>query len=333
MSEDINDATDEKKRLQQLTQAVVALLRPETKVRDAVEELRRLVPEHLFTYAYVTTGEGKLKGVVVMRDLLFADPDSTVEKVMIAEPFYFRADLPMEEAFQEALHRHYPEYPVCDKSGKLVGVIRGEALFREQTINVSAQMGTSVGVEKEERLSTPILTSLKFRYPWLQINLFTAFLAAGVVSMFQGTIEKVVVLAAFLPVLAGQSGNTGCQALAVALRGLTLGDFGPGEEKRVMIKEGLLGLMNGALVGVVAGIGMYIFAICQGATNALTLGAIVFAAMVGSCSISGVSGAFIPLALKRFGADPATASSIFVTTATDIGSMGLFLFLAAHFAI
>jgi magnesium transporter len=212
-------------------------------------------------------------------------------------------------------------------------VIRGEALFREQTINVSAQMGTSVGVEKEERLSTPILQSLKFRYPWLQINLFTAFLAAGVVSMFQGTIEKVVVLAAFLPVLAGQSGNTGCQALAVALRGLTLGDFGPGEERRVMIKEGVLGFLNGTLVGIVAGIGMFIFAAFQGAANGLTLALIVVAAMIGSCTISGVAGAFIPLALKRLGADPATASSIFVTTATDIGSMGLFLFLAAHFAL
>lgn len=333
MPAETESPSSDSNRLQPLINPVMAKLRPDIKVREAVEQLRRLVPEHLFTYAYATGENDRLLGVLVMRDLLFADPEASVSSVMIPGPFFLTRDMPMEEAFQEALHRHYPEYPVCDSNGTLLGVVRGEALFREQTIHVSAQMGTSVGVEKEERLSTPILRSLKFRYPWLQINLFTAFLAAGVVSMFQGTIEKVVVLAAFLPVLAGQSGNTGCQALAVALRGLTLGDFGPGEERRVMIKEGILGLLNGTLVGIVAGIGMYIFASLQGATNGITLAFIVLAAMVGSCTISGVAGAFIPLALKRLGADPATASSIFVTTATDIGSMGLFLALAAHFAL
>ena len=185
-----------------------------------------------------------------------------------------------------------------------------------------------VGVEKEERLSTPWPRSLRFRHPWLQLNLLTAFLAAAVVGFFQGTIDKLVVLAVFLPVLAGQSGNTGCQALAVTLRGLTLGELRHGSGRRLVLKEALLGLLNGALVGVTAGLGMYVVARSQGNPAAVLLGVVVLLAMVGSCVVSGLAGVLIPLTLRRIGADAATASSIFLTTATDVTSMGLFLALA-----
>jgi magnesium transporter len=185
-----------------------------------------------------------------------------------------------------------------------------------------------VGVEKEERLSTPWTRSLLFRHPWLQLNLLTAFLAAAVVGAFQDTIDKLVVLAVFLPVLAGQSGNTGCQALAVTLRGLTLGELRSGRERALVMKEALLGLLNGALVGVTAGIGMFVVARLQSNPSAPLLAFVVFVAMTASCVVSGLSGALIPLTLKRLGADPATASSIFLTTATDVASMGLFLSLA-----
>jgi magnesium transporter len=146
--------------------------------------------------------------------------------------------------------------------------------------------------------------------------------------MFQETIDRVVILALFLPVLAGQSGNTGCQALAVALRGLTLGELKPGKEKALVMKEGLLGLLNGGLVGFTAGLGMYVVATLQKNPSAPVLALIVFMAMIGSCVVSGISGALIPLTLRKLGADPATASSIFLTTATDVASMGLFLGLA-----
>jgi magnesium transporter len=158
--------------------------------------------------------------------------------------------------------------------------------------------------------------------------LLTAFVAAAVVGVFQDTIDEIVVLAVFLPVLAGQSGNTGCQALAVALRGMTLGELRPGREKLLLFKEGLLGLLNGALVGVTAGLGFFIYTSMQSTSQAWLLGLIVFIAMTVSCVISGVAGALIPLALKKLGADPATASSIFLTTATDVASMGIFLGLA-----
>ena len=146
--------------------------------------------------------------------------------------------------------------------------------------------------------------------------------------MFQETLDKVMILAVFLPVMAGQSGNTGCQALAVALRGLTLGDVSTGQESKLVMKEATLGLLNGILVGLTAGLGMWAYAAMKHHEKAFMLGAVVFMAMVASCIVSGLCGATIPLILRRFGADPATASSIFLTTATDIVSMGFFLGLA-----
>jgi magnesium transporter len=229
------------------------------------------------------------------------------------------------------LNRHFPIYPVCDDEGKLLGLVRGQAMFEEQAIEISAQAGTMVGVKKEERLATGWPTSLKFRHPWLQLNLLTAFVAAAVVGFFQDTVDRMVILALFLPVLAGQSGNTGCQALAVTLRGMTLGELKKGTERALVYKEALLGVLNGALVGLTAGAGMFVVAVMQKNENALALALIVMTAMIGSCMISGISGALIPITLKKVGADPATASSIFLTTATDVASMGMLLGLATIF--
>jgi magnesium transporter len=218
---------------------------------------------------------------------------------------------------------------VCDASGKLLGEVRGQTLFEAQAVELSAQAGAMVGVEKEERLLTPWLRAFKFRHPWLQLNLFTAFIAAAVVGAFSHTLERIVLLAVFLPVLAGQSGNTGCQSLAVTLRGMTLGELAKSRQKYIVAKEALLGLLNGGLVGLTAGIGMFIYAHHEKNSAALMLGFVVFLAMIGSCIISGVAGALVPITLRKLGADPATASSIFLTTATDVVSMGTFLGLAS----
>ncbi len=182
-----------------------------------------------------------------------------------------------------------------------------------------------VGVDREERLATRWQRSLMFRHPWLQLNLLTAFVAAGVVGIFEGTLEQIVLLAIFLPVLAGQSGNTGCQALAVTLRGMTLGELKPGGTGAAVTKEAILGFANGALVGVSAGLGMFLYAWMQGNPQALMLAVVTWLAMVIACVVSGISGVLVPTTLHRFGADPATASSIFLTTATDVVSMGTFL--------
>lgn len=311
-----------------LMEPPVAVFRPEATVRDTIEEVRKLAKKAFITYGYVTDGEDKLLGLLVMRDLMLAEPDAVLADVMLKQPFTLDPDMELTEAMKVVVNKHYPVYPVCDKEGRLLGLVRGQSLFEARAIEISAQVGSMVGVEKEERLSTPLLRSLRFRHPWLQINLLTCFVAAAVVGVFQGTLDRLVLLAVFLPVLAGQSGNTGCQALAVALRGMTLGDLKQGEERKLVLKEGMLGLLNGMLVGISAGIGMWIYATMGHNPNALMLAVVVWIAMSVSCVVSGLSGALIPLLLRKIGADPATASSIFLTTATDVISMGTFLGLA-----
>lgn len=188
--------------------------------------------------------------------------------------------------------------------------------------------GAMVGVEKGESMATPWMRSLRLRHPWLQLNLITAFAAGAVVFVFQGVVDRVLVLAMFLPVLGGQSGNTGSQTLAVTLRGLLLGEMKPGLGRRLVFKEAALGLVNGALVGAVAAAVMYGVAVHQGLARAPMLSLVVLLAMTMSCLISSVCGAVVPLALEKLGADPAVASGIFLTTATDMASMGLLLGLA-----
>ena len=200
---------------------------------------------------------------------------------------------------------------------------------QKRSIELSLQPGAMVGVENEERIATHWFRSLMLRHHWLQINLLTTFVAAAVVGLFQETIDRLLILTIFLPVLVGQSLSTGSQALAITLRGITLGELKSGKEKVLVIKEALLGLLNGALVGLVAAIGMYVVATVQHLPNAPMLSAVVFLAMIGSCVIGGICGAIVPLILKRRGIDPATASSIFLSTATDVVSIGMLLGLAA----
>ncbi len=311
-----------------LMEPAVAKVKPTETVAMAVEKLREWVHEGLITYAYVVDDDGRLQGVLVMRDLLLAEPDDELQTVMLPDPFYLQPDMTVQDAMKEVVYRHYPVYPVCDSESRLLGIVQGYMLFEHQHFEISAQAGRMVGVGKEEHATTDWHHSFKMRHPWLQINLITAFVAAFVVSLFEDTIAQVVVLAAFLPVLAGQSGNTGCQSLAVTIRGLTLDEFKPGVFHRALVKETLLGTLNGAVVGLVAAIAMVAYAIYSGADQPVVLGLVVFLAMTGACVASGVTGVLVPLTLKRLGADPATASSIFLTTATDVVSMGLFLWLA-----
>lgn len=317
-----------KESIGRMMEPVVAAYPPEQSVGSTIEELRELIKTTFITYIYVVDPARRLLGIVTMRDLLFSDHASTLRHVMLRDPFALQAQMPIMDAMKLTLDRHYPVYPVIDAEERLVGLLRGQSLFEAQAIEISLQAGSMVGLEKEERVATPPVRSLKMRHPWLQLNLLTAFLAAAVVGFFQDTIDRLVILALFLPVLAGQSGNTGCQALAVTLRGMTLGELKPGGARALVAKEAWLGAMNGAGVGLFAGLGMYFTATGQHLSQAVMLALVVFLAMVGACIASGVSGAMVPLTLKRLGFDPATASSIFLTTATDVVSMGMLLFLA-----
>lgn len=306
----------------------VGLFGPAVTVREATEALREQVKSAFVTYVYVVDEQGRLLGLVVMREMLLAEPDATLESLMIADPFAIDSALPLEDALKLALHKHFPVYPVVDGGRKLVGLVRGADLFANRAVAISGQSGSMVGVDNEERLGTSLLRSLKLRHPWLQVNLLTAFVAAAVVGIFEDTLSRLVILAVFLPVMAGQTGNTGCQALAVTLRGMTLGDVRPGSEPGLVRKEAMLGFLNGGFVGLTAGAGMFVYATMQGEASPLTFAVVVFLAMITACTVASIAGSMIPITLKKLGADPATASSIFLTTASDVASMGIFLTLA-----
>jgi magnesium transporter len=316
-------------QVSELTDPERGVVKSGTTVQQAIDFLRQSEFVSEITYLYVVDASEKLLGLIVIRDLLLAELTQPVDEVMIAKPFALSPSMDIADAIKAAVRRHYPVYPVVDAEHKLIGSVRGWRLAERQAIEISAQAGRMVGVT-EEQVDTPLWEAFKKRHIWLQINLVTAFLAGGVVSMFEGTITQVVVLAAFLPILAGQSGNTGCQALAISLRGLTLGNFDQIPRARLLFKEGALGVMNGIGTGLVAALAMWFYAgSAEGSTaSPVMLGLTILLAMTGACLSSGLSGVLIPVTLRKFGFDPATASSIFLTTVTDIVGMGLMLLLA-----
>jgi magnesium transporter len=315
-------------KVAELMEPALGQLPAQATVQDAIEYLRNADNARQITYLYTVDGEDRLTGLVVIRDLLLSRPDQPLSEVALPAPFSLTADMDAGDAITAAVHRHYPVYPVVDASGRLIGVVRGWRLFERQAIEITAQSGQMVGVDKDERVYTSFWQAFRMRHPWLQLNLLTAFTAAFVVGMFEDTISRIVALAAFLPVLAGQSGNTGSQALAITLRGLTLGDLDGKPIGWVVRKEALLGALNGLLVGLVAAAAMWFYAASTGAVGAPMLALTILIAMIGACISSGIFGVLVPITLRRLGADPATASSIFLTTFTDVLGMGLMLFLA-----
>ena len=316
----------------ELMTPVAATLPENHTVAEALTFMVKSADVSEISYIFVTENH-QLVGVVGMRDLILAKPSETLSSIMVREPFAFREETPIEEAVSEVLYRHYRMYPVVDEQQHLVGEVHSWKLYERLASELTAQAGSQYGVAKEEQINTPVLAAFRMRHPWLQVNLITAFAAAFVVGMFEDTITQIVALAAFLPVLAGQSGNTGCQALAITLRGITLGQINDYPIKRLLRKEILLGALNGAAVGVIAGMAMFAYALSTDSANPTMLGLVIFIAMIGACIGSGIFGVAVPLVLKRFGADPATASSIFLTTFTDIIGMGLMLFLATSLVL
>lgn len=316
-------------QVSELTDPERGVVKSGTTVQQAIDLLRASEFVSEITYLYVVDAGEKLIGLVVIRDLLLSELTQAVDDIMIARPFALSPTMEIGDAIKAAVRRHYPVYPVVDAEGRLIGSVRGWRLAEQQVIEISAQAGRMVGVT-EEQVDTPLWEAFKKRHVWLQINLVTAFLAGAVVSLFEGTITQIVVLAAFLPILAGQSGNTGCQALAISLRGLTLGNFDQIPRGKLLFKEGALGVMNGLGTGLVAAIAMWFYAgSSEGSTaSPIMLGLTILLAMTGACLSSGLSGVMIPVTLRKFGFDPATASSIFLTTVTDIVGMGLMLLLA-----
>ena len=174
----MHNQTYPERTIGRLIQPPLAVFRPQTTVAQATEQIRLLARKTIITYAFVTDDQEKLLGVVVMRDMLLAQSDQRLEQIMLTNPFYLTPEMSLTDAMRAVLVRHYPVYPVCEKTGRLLGLLRGQMLFEAEAIALSAQAGEMVGVEGEERLTTPWVRSLRFRHPWLQVNLFCGLLAA-----------------------------------------------------------------------------------------------------------------------------------------------------------
>ncbi len=314
-------------------QPPVGVIPATTSVQNAIVHLREIHSTSLITYLYALDSDERLAGVIVLRDLFLARPEQRVSEIMIAPPFFLTPDLSILEAMKLVVSRHYPVYPVCDAERRLVGLVRGQVLFEKQAYVISAQSGQMVGVRVQERLSTHWLRSLGYRHPWLLFNLIVSMLSAGVVTLFQDSIRQLVILAVFLPVVSAQARNSGAQTMAVTLRGLTTGEWGERTAKGVMFKEGILGLINGLVIGLVGGIFIYTQARLQGTPNAELLAVVLIAAMGLGCTVSAVCGVATPLVLRRCGADPALAAGIILTTIATVASQGVFLGLAVWWVL
>ena len=301
-------------------------------IEDAITEVKKIHKAKQFTYGMIVDDANVITGVLVFKDVFYHEPNTLLKDVCFKNPTCLKAEEDVIEAFIAVAGKQIPEFPVVDNEGKLIGTLRGSHINEAHALQISAQSGLMVGASPEEGLDSSLVKCVKLRGPWLLVNLVTAFVAGAVVGVFQETIDQIVLLAMFLPILAGQSGNTGAQALAVLIREMTLGDVGAKITKQ-LAKESFLGIVHGLVTGAICAVVMYMLATQQNNPHALALSIIILVSMVASCVVSGLMGAFVPVTLKKFGADPAAASSIFLTTGTDVVSMGVMLFLATKFII
>ncbi|HEU4522536.1 MAG TPA: magnesium transporter [Thermoanaerobaculia bacterium] len=212
--------------------------------------------------------------------------------------------------------------PVVDVQNRLVGVVTVDDVIDVIQEQAEEDLMHLAGVDASERIATPARTSFRMRFPWLAVNLVTAFLAAWVVSRFEGTIQRWTLLAVFMPIVAGMGGNAGTQTLTVFVRALALGEVDWKSGKKAITKQTLVGLANGAAIGTVAMLVVGLW------TGHWVVAVILFVAMVFNMVVAGLAGGLVPLALERGGLDPAVASSIFVTTFTDVAGFFSFLGLA-----
>jgi len=301
-------------------------------IEDTIIELKKIHKDKNFTYGIIVDDANRVTGVLVFKDVFYHEPNALLKDVCIKNPTCLKAKDGVIETFIKVAGKQIPEFPVIDDEGKLLGTLKGSHVNDAHGLQISAQSSLMVGASPEEGLDSSVAKCVKLRGPWLLVNLVTAFVAGGVVGFFQDTIDQIVLLAMFLPILAGQSGNTGAQALAVLIREMTLGDVGAKITKQ-LAKESFLGVVHGLATGAICAVVMYVLATQQNNPHALALALIILVSMLASCIISGLMGAFVPVTLKKLGADPAAASSIFLTTGTDVVSMGVMLFLATKFII
>ena len=270
-------------------------------------------------YLYVVDSRRHLVGVVSLRRLLLVAPETPLKRIMTTDLISARVDTDQEEVARQVASYNILAIPVVDEENKLVGVITVDDVIDVIKDEATEDVYRLAGVSIDDTVLTPPRESLRRRLPWLLVNLVTAFLAASVVALFQGTISQVVALAVFMPVVAGMGGNAATQTLTVIVRGIALGELTWSNSRKALIKEGLVGLGNGTALGLVAAAGAFAL------RGDPILGLILALAMIINMFVAAIAGTLIPLSLRALKIDPALASSVFITTLTDV--FGFFSFL------
>jgi len=302
-----------------MTGAMVTVRQDDT-VAGAVESIRRQAEElEDFTETYVVDEQGRLTGVLGFKRLVLSAPDRVVRELMEEPGVTVGPEMDQEDVARLMARYNVPTIPVVDRNGRLLGRITFDDVSDVVEEEATEDLLRFGGVSAEEDLGARWFEAVKTRLPWLFVNLLTAFVAAAVVALFTNVVRALPALAAWMTIISGMGGNAGTQTLAVTVRRLALGLIAPAAFVGVVGKEVMVGLACGVANGVVVAIAALLF------HQPVMLGVVVCLAMVGNLFVAGFAGAFIPLLLERFKIDPAIASSVFVTTFTDVCGFALLL--------
>ena len=295
-------------------------------VGEAITELQTNRDVEMVFYLYVVDERRHLVGVVSLRRLLLVSPETPLKRIMTADLISARVDMDQEEVARQVASYNILAIPVVDEENKLVGVITVDDVIDVIKDEATEDIYRLAGVVGDEKVFTPAGESLRKRLPWLGVNLATAFLAAAVVGLFTNTIDALPILAVFMPIVAGMGGNAATQTLTVIVRGIALGELSWSNSRKALLKEAVVGIGNGVTLGLVAaGVAW----ITRGDS---VLGLVLGAAMVINMFVAATAGVLVPLGLRAAGIDPALASSVFITTMTDVFGFFSFLGLATVFA-
>jgi magnesium transporter len=279
---------------------------------EAITALQGSRDVEMVFYLYVIDARRHLVGVVSLRRLLLVPPGTPLKRIMTTDLISARVDTDQEEVARQVASYNLLAIPVVDEENKLAGVITVDDVIDVIKDEATEDVYRLAGVTGDDRVFTRPIESLRKRLPWLQVNLVTAFIAASVVALFEGTIGRWSALAVFMPVVAGMGGNAATQTLTVIVRGIALGELTWANTRKALLKEAAVGIANGVGCGVVAGLVVWIW------KGSPALGVIIGAAMIINMFVAATAGTLIPLALRALKVDPALASSVFITTLTDV---------------
>jgi magnesium transporter len=304
----------------------VFALNEDITVGEAITEIQSSRDVEMVFYLYVVDERRHLVGVVSLRRLLLVSPETPLKRIMTADLISARVDMDQEEVARQVAAYNLLAIPVVDAENKLVGIITVDDVIDVIKDEATEDIYRLAGVAGDERAFTPAKESLRKRLPWLGINLLTAFFAAAVVGLFEGTIDLFPVLAVFMPIVAGMGGNAGTQTLTVIVRGIALGELTWSNSRKALLKEAVVGLGNGVVLGATAAAVVWIV------RGNPTLGLVLGMAMIINMFVAAAAGTLVPLGLRAANVDPALASSVFITTMTDMFGFFSFLGLATVFA-